>query len=756
MLGGGFDAQASPASSATKTGDKNPLSAKLGALPMRFEPNVGQFDERILFLGRAPAYNLFLTRDGATLGLRTKHAGVVVDTSVLRMRVVGERPVQPSAFERLPGSSNYVVGSDPSKWRTGVEGYARVRYSNVLPGVDVDYYGAGGQRLEYDVVLAPGADPNGVTLAFEGASSIELDARGAAHLAVHGGGEVVQPPPFAYQLDAADRRQRVDVRYVLHEGGLGFAIGQFDPRRALVVDPTLVYSTYLGGSGSDGAYGVAVDASGATYIAGTTSSTNFPGASFPASDGAGNYHVFVTKLNPIGSAIVYSTYLGGNGNDFANDLAIDSAGEAFVVGATSSTNFPIATTLQSGYGGGSFDGFITKLSTAGSVVFSTYAGGSLNDQAEGVAVDGAGEAFVTGLTFSTNFPTASPLQGVNLAASGTAFVAKLNAAGSAFIYSTYLGGSTQDAANAIAIDSAGEAYIVGSTSSSNFPTSGPLQTNNRGGPGDAFVAKLNATGSAFVYSTYLGGSEPDTANAIALDAAGEAFVVGSTASANFPTASPLQSTLGGPEDAFVAKLNSAGSALVYSTYLGGSAADYGNSVAVDATSEAFVTGYTSSIDFPTASPIQGNNAGKEDVFVTSYNAAGTALLYSTYLGGSDNDLGNRIVVDASGNAVVVGELGAGSTNFPTVSPIQGTEAGSDDALVVKIAPSTTTAAAPAPAIGSNAARLLAGLLLICGIAIPSRGRGRRRRVAVGVPSTYRYNEENSILTNIEARAKRRE
>jgi hypothetical protein len=169
-----------------------------------------------------------------------------------------------------------------------------------------------------------------------------------------------------------------------------------------------------------------------------------------------------------------------------------------------------------------------------------------------------------------------------------------------------------------------------------------------------------------------------------------------------------------------------------------------------------VTGYTSSIDFPTASPIQGNNAGKEDVFVTSYNAAGTALLYSTYLGGSDNDLGNRIVVDASGNAVVVGELGAGSTNFPTVSPIQGTEAGSDDALVVKIAPSTTTAAAPAPAIGSNAARLLAGLLLICGIAIPSRGRGRRRRVAVGVPSTYRYNEENSILTNIEARAKRRE
>jgi hypothetical protein len=729
VLGGGFDAQASPAPSAAKAGDKDAISAKLGALPMRFEPNEGQFDERVVFLGRAPEYNLFLTRDGATLEFRTKRAGDVVDTPVLRMNVVGGRPVQPSALERLPGSSNYVMGSDASKWRTGVEGYARVRYSNVLPGVDVDYYGAGGQRLEYDVVLAAGADPNGVTLGFEGAQSIELDRDGAAHLSVHGGREVVQPPPFAYQLDATGKRQAVDVRYVLREGGLGFAMGRFDAQRGLVIDPTLVYSTYLDGSGSDGAYGVAVDASGAMYIAGTTASTNFPGASFPGSDTAGNYHVFVTKLNPAGSAIVYSTYLGGSGNDFGNDLAIDAAGEAFVVGATSSNNFPISTTLQSTYGGGSFDGFVTKLGTTGSVVYSTYVGGSLNDQAEGVAVDGAGEAFITGLTFSTNFPTASPLQGSNLAASGTAFVAKLNAAGSAFGYSTYLGGSTQDSANAIAIDSAGDAYVVGSTSSSNFPTSAPLQASNQGGPGDAFVAKLNAAGSALVYSTYLGGSGPDTANAIALDAAGEAFVVGSTASGNFPTASPLQSTLGGPEDAFVAKLNAAGSALVYSTYLGGSAADYGNSVAVDGANEAFVTGYTSSIDFPTASPIQANNAGKEDVFVTRYNTAGTALLYSTYLGGSDNDLGNRIAVNASGNAVVVGELGAGSTNFPMVSPIQATEAGSDDAFIVQIAPSSTTAAST-PAIGSGAACLLVGLLLLCGVAMLPSGVGRRRRVAV--------------------------
>jgi Beta-propeller repeat len=732
VLCGGFDAQASPASSAPKTGDKNAISAKLAAVPMRFEPNEGQFDERVLFLGRAPGYNLFLTREGATLGFHAQHAGDVADTSTLRMHVVGGRSVQPAAFDALAGISNYFAGNDPSKWRTGVEGYARVRYSNVLPGVDVDYYGAGGQRLEYDLVVAPGADPNGVTLALDGAQSIEIDAKGAAHLTLHEGREVVQPAPFAYQRDALGKRERVEAHYVRRADGLGFAVGRFDATRALVIDPTLVYSTYLGGSGSDGAFGVAIDSSGSLYIAGTTTSTNFPDAVFPSSDAAGNYHVFVTKLNPTGSAIVYSTYLGGNGSDFANDLALDSAGEAFVVGTTSSTNFPIASALQSTYGGGSYDAFVTKLSTTGSVSYSTYVGGSLDDQAEGVAVDGAGEAFVTGLTFSTNFRTVSPLQGTNLAAGGTAFVAKLNIGGSALVYSTYLGGNGVDSGNAIALDAAGDAFVVGSTTSTNFPTASPLQSS-LGGSQDAFVAKLTLNGSTLTlaYSTYLGGNAAEYGNGIAVDSAGDAFVVGSTASTNFPTASALQGALGGPEDAFVAKLTLNGSTLTlaYSTYLGGSAADYGNGIAVDSANEAFVTGYTSSTDFPTASPIQSTNAGKQDVFVARYSAAGTTLLYSTYLGGSDNDLGNRIALDASGNAVVVGELGQGSTNFPMVSPVQGAEDGSDDALIVKIA-SPLTGAPPAPAIGSNAARILAGLMLLCGVVMLSHGGDRRRRIAI--------------------------
>jgi len=728
VFGGDLDARASAARSSS--GSRGAVSANLATLPLRFEPNRGQFDDPISFLARGPGYDLILTQDGAALSFRANSEPGVSGASVLRMHVLGGRPVQPAASGPLPGISNYFVGNDPSKWRTGVEGYARVRYPGVLPGVDVVFYGTQAQRLEYDLVLEPGADASSVALAYEGAESIDIDAGGAAILRLPGGREVVQPAPFAYQLDALGRRERVDAHYVYRAGGIGFEVGRLDATRLLVIDPTLVYSTFLGGTGSDGAWGVAVDASG-IYLAGTTASTNFPDAAFPgtacspvlnAQGMPSCYHAFVTKLNAVGSAIVYSTYLAGNGSDYANGIAIDSAGEAFVAGSTSSTNFPTASPLQPTSGGGS-DAFVTKLNATGSaLLYSTYVGGSAYDRAASIAVDSAGEAFFTGSTLSENFPTASAFQRANLAASGTAFVSKLNAAGSALVYSTYLGGTVEETASGIAIDSAGEAFVVGQTLSNNFPTMGPLQANNEG-DGDGFVTKLDAAGSGIVYSTYLGGSGADFANDIALDGADDAFIVGNTASSNFPTASALQTALGGPEDAFVAKLNSTGSVLVYSTYLGGSDADSGNGVAVDAAGEAFVTGFTSSIDFPTASPIQSNNAGKQDVFVTRYSAAGAALLYSTYLGGSDNDLGKGVALDTSGNAVVVGELGVGSTNFPTVSALQGTEAGSDDALIAKIA--SASSAVAAPAVGNTGALFLAALLALAGAGLLAPPRNRR-------------------------------
>ncbi len=729
-LGVGADARASGTRSRhfseTSGADGKAVSARLTSLPLRFEPNEGQSDPRVAFLARTPAYDIFLTKDGATLGFRAESKEDCASSSSIRMRVVGGRAVEPLASEGLPGTSNYLMGSDPAKWRTGIGGYARVRYPDVLPGIDVVYYGTGtviasdAQRLEYDVVLAPGVDPKSAVLAFDGAESIAIDASGTAVLKLHGGREVVQPAPLAYQVDASGKRRPVDVRYVRREGGIGFAVGGIDARRALVIDPALVYSTYLGGLASDGAYGVALDGAGEAFIAGTTASSNFPDASLPQSTAGGGYDAFVTKLNAAGSAIVYSTYLGGSGSDFANGIVVDSAGEAFVTGTTSSTNFPTASALRATYAGGAFDGFVTKLNAAGSAfVYSTYVGGSANDQSEGIAIDSAGEAFVAGFTFSTNFPTVSALQSANHATSGTAFVAKLNAAGSAFVYSTYLGGSTQDNANDIAIDSAGEAFVAGTTSSSNFPLLAPLQGTYGGGM-DGFVAKLNAAGSALVYSTYLGGSAADSANSVAVDGAGEAFVTGNTASSDFPTAAPVQGALNGPQDAFVAKLNSAGSALAFATYLGGSGQDFGNSIGVDAAGEAFVAGYTFSTDFPTTSAWQSASAGKQDAFVTGFSAAGTALLYSSYLGGSDNEQAYRIAVDPVGEAVVVGETA--STDLRMLSAVQATEAGGDDAFVTKIAQPSPIGAAPAPALGDKAVTLLASLLLLCGIALAGRAR----------------------------------
>ena len=410
VLGGGVDARASAASSrstlatgspgAAPAPDSEAIAARLAALPLRFEANRGQFDPRVSFLARGSGYELFLTPDGATLVLRRGSEGGADESTLLAMHVVGGRPVQPLASEPLPGHGNYFVGSDPSKWRTGVESYALVRYPEVTPGVDVVYYGTEQRRLEYDIVLAPGADPRSVALTFEGAQGIDVDGDGAVLLRLPGGRGIVQPAPVAYQVDDAGRRVRVDVRYSLREGGLGFAVGSFDGRRTLVIDPTMVYSTYLGGVGSDGAYGIAVDSAGDTIVAGTTTSSDFPTSS-PEQGvyGGGGRDVTVTKVNAAGTALVYSTYLGGSGDDFANGLAIDAAGEAFVTGATSSANFPTSSPLQGAYGGGFYDGFVAKLNAAGSaLVYSTFVGGNGNDQAHGIAVDAAGEIYVAGFT----------------------------------------------------------------------------------------------------------------------------------------------------------------------------------------------------------------------------------------------------------------------------------------------------------------------------------------------------------------------
>jgi hypothetical protein len=622
-------------------------------------------------------------------------------SEILRLRLVGANPSpQVRGLEELPGKSNYFIGDDPSKWRTNVPNYAKVEYREVYPGVNLVYYG-NQRQLEHDFVVAPGADPNAIRFAIEGADKLELDAAGDLVLHV-AGGKVCLRKPVVYQEVAGTRRE-IAADYVLRSSipqseirnpksaigdpqsqEVGFQVAAYDRSLPLVIDPVLAYSTYLGGSMNDYGYGIAVDSAGNAYVTGPASSTDFPTAS-PLQPTGGYDDAFVAKLNAAGSALVYSTYLGGSSGDSGTGVAVDSAGNAYVTGYTYSTNFPTASPLQPANGGG-FDAFVTKLNAAGSaLVYSTYLGGSDRDDGYSIAVDSAANAYVTGETWSTNFPTASPLQAAK-AGQYDAFVAKLNAAGSALVYSTYLGGSDGGSAgNGIAVDPAGNAYVTGNVSSQYFPTASPLQAAS-GGTQDAFVAKLNTAGSALVYSTYLGGSEGDYGHGIAVDSAGNAYVTGETSSTNFPTVSPLQAAFGGGNpDAFVAKLNAAGSGLVYSTYLGGSGTDSGTGIAVDSAGNAYVTGRTDSTAFPTASPLQATRGGSgADAFVAKLNAAGSALIHSTYLGGSGADYGLGIAVDTAGNAYITGLASAGFPLAGAFQPVFGGGGGTYDAFIAKI------------------------------------------------------------------------
>jgi hypothetical protein len=463
----------------------------------------------------------------------------------------------------------------------------------------------------------------------------------------------------------------------------GFEVAAYDKAYPLVIDPVFVYSTYLGGSDYDEARGIAVDRSGNAYVAGGTASADFHTMNpLQPTIGGGDHDAFVAKFNASGSALVYSTYFGGSGSDYAYGIAVDGSGNAYVTGGTSSADFPTMNPLQSTIGG-SGDAFVAKLNAAGSaLVYSTYLGGSDSDSATGIAVDGFGNAYVTGGTSSADFPTMNPLQ-PTIGGSGDAFMAKLNVAGSALVYSTYLGGSDSDSATGIAVDGLGNAYLTGWTLSHDFPTMNPLKPTASSGV-NGFVAKLNAAGSALVYSTYLGGSGvvaygialDGSGNAyVAGFTMIPDFPTANPLQATFG---------GGDHDAFVAKLNAAGSALVYSTYLGGSSTDVAYGIAVDGSGNAYVTGLTMSADFPTVNPLQATigGAGGYDAFVAKLNAAGSALVYSTYLGGTCLDSGYGIAVDGLGNAYAAGFTQC--TGFPTANPLQANVGGYADAFVAKI------------------------------------------------------------------------
>jgi hypothetical protein len=624
-------------SSASKTAPKAQTNIldQYGKLPLSFEANHGQTDSEVKFLSRGHGCSLFLTGSEAVIVLKKtapkteemkvlsgrelvkKRGGGAEEGTIVRMELAGANAApRVAGAEELPGKTNYFIGNDPAKWRTNVPTYSKVQYEGVYPGVDLVYYGNQG-RLEYDFVVAPGVDPNEIRLKFYGAGKLRLDKKGDLLLGAEGE-EVRFEKPLVYQ-ELAGEQKTVESSYVLASTNrIGFQLGEYDHSQPLVIDPVLSYSTYLGGSASDSGQGIAVDGSGNAYVTGSTSSANFPAASALQSTLAGTVNAFVTKINASGSALVYSTYLGGGNQDFSYGIAVDGSGNAYVTGSTSSTNFPTANALQSTIRG-STNAFVTEINAgASALVYSTYLGGNASDAGRGIAVDASGNAYVTGDTTSSNFPTADALQ-PTLAGSENAFVTKLNPSGSALVYSTYLGGNSVDQGFGIALDTMGDAYVTGLTYSPNFPTANALQP--KGGVSedydDAFVTKLNPSGSAFVYSTYLGGHTFDGGMGIAVDTSGNAYVTGYTSSVDFPTTpDALQSILSNPTNAayslnsFVTELNPIGSALVYSTYFGVS---QGQGIAVDASGNVYFTGSAGSI--PTANALQSTNAGSQNAFV---------------------------------------------------------------------------------------------------------------------------------------------
>jgi hypothetical protein len=644
----------------------NPPAQVWGQTPLSFEANLGQTDPTVDYLARGPGYVAFINSSGATLSLHKHNAELA---EALRMTLLGaDRRVRPASEDQLTAKANYLAGNDPAQWKTGIPEFSRVHYRGVYPGVDVIYYGNAG-RLEYDFVLQPGADVGAITLRMEGSESVHAAENGDLILQLPDG-EIAWKHPEAYQLRDG-KREAVASKYEVTGETVRFHVGEYDRSQPLIIDPSLTFGTYIGQSDSSSGLAVALDSSHNVYLAGGANSAKYPttAGAFQTTYG-GSQSPFVSKLSSDGSTLLYSTYIGDQGAAFS--IAVDGSGNAYVGGNTSSTTFPVSSGALHLNNEG-FAGFVLKLNSSGSaLIYSAEIG---NATVRSIAIDSAGDTFVTGGVFGTPFDTTSGAYKTTIGTTncenvgGESFVLELNASGSAPVYSTYISDCEQ--AYGIALLN-GEAYITGQTQSYHPVTPGAVQSTF-GGYFDAFVTKLNTSGSALVYSTYLGGILGDQGNGIAVDSSGNAIVAGYTGSTNYPVANAFESKMTGtnyPQDAFVTKLNSTGTAFVYSTFLGGSNYSYANGVAVDSSGNAYVTGSTSSADYPTKDAFQGicgasnSNNCLGSAFVSKFSSTGSFVSSTLYSPPNSTAEGIAIATDSLGYAYIVGEAGAG---LPTTS-----------------------------------------------------------------------------------------
>ncbi len=713
-------------------------------VPIGFESNVGQFRSEARYVSRGRGYDLFLTPAEAVFNFKTPHAAsdpACVSASVksaavpsprgkrnplcysissepIRLRIAaGNAQSKPEGRKPLSSYSNYLLGNDPRKWYKHVPHFGEVWYAGVYPGIDLVYYGTDGQ-LEYDFVVAPDANANQIAFSITGLDGQKLRANANGDLVIPAGdNEVLLRRPRIYQgnsclhagpgaidsessscREVAGGRFRFNERDKL-EARIRLELPVYDHTQALVVDPIVSFSTYLGGNVTDIASGLALDSEGNIYLTGTTNSTSFPVTAKPiqgALDSAsGDRDTFVSKLSADGSSLIYSTYLGGSSTDYAYGIAVDSSGSAYVTGQTLSADFPVVHPYLSKNPNG--NAYLSKLSPDGStLVYSTFFGGTEQGESTAVAVNSNGEAAITGWTLATDLPLMNAFQSAHSADFYDAFVTKFSADGTSLIFSTYLGGNSLDYGQAIATDPSGNIYVGGITGSTNFPTTpGAFEAAYPpGSPPNGFVSKFDPSGT-LVYSTYLATAQT---YGIAVSATGNAFVTGG-ASDTLPVTAGAFQTVAVGADTFVTEFDSTGSSLVYSTFLGGDGVTYGNAIAVDSAGNAYVTGETSSPSFPLQDPTQSSLV--EDVpaaFVTEFNSSGSQLIFSTYLGGGSgggDQAGNAIAVDSGGNITV-----AGATiqpNFPVLNAFQATLNGFENAFITRYAFDFSIQSSPATA-----------------------------------------------------------
>lgn len=656
-----------------------------------FIENKGQWPAEVLFLTRTGGLDAWLTTHGVVYDfyqLRETEGNAETQTRplpdphtrpemerfghVVRTQLLGSNPApQPQGAAPTEGYYNYFIGNDEARWASNVALYKEAWVRGVYRGIDTRYYFEA-NSIRYDYIVAPGADPRQIRLGVEGSTATFINPQGELVFTTRFG-EVTQAGLYTYQ-ETTTGRVEVPSRFRQEDGVVSIEVGTYDPALPLVIDP-LVYSTYLAGDESDYALGVALDTDGNAYVVGSTEFFNYPTTpgAYDVGWNDGSSDAFVTKLNATGSGLVYSTFLGGNGSESTVGIAVDDNGNAYVTGSSNSTNFPATSgAFDETHNGGNLDAFVAKLNAAGSgLVYSTFIGGSDIDRGNALVVDGSGNAYVAGTTESGDFPTTSGVfDGTyNGGVDGDGFATKLNATGNVLVYSTFLGGSNDDAVSDLAIDGNGNLYATGATASSNYPVTVGVFDGTHNGGNDAFVTKLNSAGSGLVYSTFVGGSSTDVAYGIAVDTNGNIYLAGSTYSSNYPTsAGAYDATFnGGTWDAFVTKLNIGGTGLVYSTFIGGgNSSDLAAALAVDGAGCVYIAGVTTYSGYPTTPGAYDESFnGYEDAFVTKLNVAGSGLMYSTFIGGFNIDNAYALAVDDNSNVYVVGYASPGG--FPTTA-----------------------------------------------------------------------------------------